>query len=326
MTGAAPAPRLAVPEALDPACLASFDPAAAVVDLAGETMGTGWSVRFAVPRAGLSADLQELIEMRLASLVAEMSHWDEASALSRFNQAAAGTWLALPAAFARVIAAAADIHDLSGGAFDPAIGRLTDIWGLGPRRVSAALSEEAVAEALGLSGWRRLSFDRAQERLLQPGGVWLDLSGIAKGFAVDMVADLLAGQGVVHALVEIGGECAGRGLRPDGDPWWVDVESPPGLAVEPLRVALHQLAIATSGDYLAGAHNIDPFTGQPAIHQTTSATVIHSSCMVADGWSSALTILPPDRARALAEREGIAARLIQADGAEWISSALQRML
>lgn len=326
MTGAAPAPRLAVPEALDPACLSSFDPAAAVVDLAGETMGTSWSVCFAVPRAGLSADPQVLIEKRLASFVAELSHWDETSVLSRFNRAAAGTWLALPAAFARVIATAADIHDLSGGAFDPAMGRLTDVWGLGPRRVSGPPGEEAVGEARRLSGWRRLSFDRVQGRLLQPGGVWLDLSGIAKGFAVDMIVDLLAGQGIGHALVEIGGECAGRGLRPDGDPWWVDVEIPPGVAVEPLRVALHQLAIATSGDYLAGAHNIDPSSGWPAIHQTTSATVIHSSCMMADGWASALTILPPDRARVLAEREGIAARLILGDGTEWTSSALQRML
>src|SRR3546814_3149454 len=75
----------------------------------------------------------------------------------------------------------------------------------------------------------------------------LDLSGIAKGFGVDLAAEWLLGQGVRHFLIEVGGELRGEGIQPDGQPWWVDVEMPPGCAAPAWRVALHDLSVATSG-------------------------------------------------------------------------------
>lgn len=328
MTSAHPAPRIAVPEAVDPAVFRSFDPGAPVVHLTGATMGTTWQVSVAVPRSiGLEArDVQAIVQARLSGIVADMSHWEPDSHLSRFNHAIAGTRFSLSQDFAAVMACALAIAEASGGAFDPALGRLTDLWGLGPRGTTGDPHAAEVAQALGHCGWRKLAFDHHGRTLHQPGGVWLDLSGIAKGFAVDAVADALAGQGLHHALVEIGGECAGRGLRPDGDPWWVDVENPPGVLLAPLRLALHQLSVATSGDYLRGGHTLDPRTGWPAIHPTTAVTVLHASCMHADGWATALSVLDLSTACAMAIQHGLIARIVLRDGSEWLSPTLETMI
>lgn len=328
MTQPHPALRIAVPEAVDLAAFRSFDPSAPVVHLAGETMGTRWNVRAAVPQsAGLDVpQLQALVQARLDGIVADMSHWEPKSQLSRFNGAESGTRFALSQDFAAVMAAALDIASASNGAFDPALGRLTDLWGLGPRRATIDPGQHRISETLVHAGWQRLVFDQASFTLCQPGGVWLDLSGIAKGFAADAVADMLAGQGLHHALVEIGGECAGRGLRPDGDPWWVDIENPFGVQLPPLRIALHQLSVATSGDYLRGGHAIDPRTGWPAIHKTTAVTVVHPSCMIADAWATALSVLDDAAARQMARRQRLIARIVLRDGSEWLSPALEEMV
>jgi len=320
--------RLAVPQDLDARVIAGVDRAARVIDLAGETMGTVWRVRCAVSAGFDIEGLRAATVRRLAGLVAQMSHWQSDSLLSRFNRALAGSWTRLPRDFASVIAASFDIAARSDGAFDPAIGRLVDLWGFGPRPYTRVPSDEAVAAALHVSGWRRLVYDRAAGWLRQPGGIALDLSGIAKGYAVDAVARLLWEQDVAHALVEIGGECLGIGVRPDLDPWWVDIEAPPGTDIAPLRVALHGLSVATSGDYVRGRHTLDPRTGHP-VDAVISLSVLNPSAMIADGWASALTVLGPKEGAALATREGLAVRCVYRSGEgvrEWLSPALAEML
>ena len=320
--------RLAIPRDLDARAIESVDRAARVIDLAGETMGTVWRVRCAVPAAFDPEALHLAIARRLAGLVTEMSHWEADSRLSRFNRAAAGTWAKLPRDFAIVMATGLDIAARSGGAFDPAIGRLVDLWGFGPRPHARVPSGAEIAAALAVSGWQRLAYDSSAGWLRQPGGVALDLSGIAKGHAVDAVARLLTKHGIAHALVEIGGECLGLGVRPDLDPWWVDIETPPGTDIAPLRVALHGLAVATSGDYVRGHHTLDPRTGQPA-RVVTSLSVLHPSAMIADAWASALTVLGPEAGATLATHEGLAVRCVyraEAGVREWISPALAAML
>lgn len=316
-------PRLAVPVEIDPASLAGFDPATPVIALSGKTMGTRWSVRLAHPPGALPpVQIKARIQARLDRLERALSHWDAQSPLMRYNRARPGTWCHMPADLAAVLAVALPLAKASGGAFDPAIGRLTDAWSLGPNRHAAPPDAATLARARGAAGWHRVI--PCQGWLHQPGGLWLDLSAIAKGHAADAVADLLAHNGLGHALVEVGGECTGRGLRPDGDPWWVDVESPPGLPLAPLRVALHQLSMATSGAYL-GHHTIDPATGLPATG-LLAATVIHGQGAAADAWASALLVLPPSRAQALATAAGLAARVVDGDGHEWLSPALLTML
>lgn len=253
-------------------------------------MGTTWRVLYAGRQD--AGDVRVAIEARLASLVAELSHWEPSSAVSRFNDAPAGTWMRLPPDLARVVDAGLRMAAESDGAFDPTIGALVDLWGFGPPGPQPRPTEAQVAEALRRSGWRRLAWRPAERLLRQPGGVRLDLSGIGKGYAVDALADLLADRGLGHSLVEIGGELFGRGLRPDGDPWWVDLETPPGGTLPPLRLALHGIAVATSGNYVRGAHTIDPRTGYPPVNDVVAATVVAPTAMRADALASALFVAP----------------------------------
>jgi thiamine biosynthesis lipoprotein len=289
---------------------AGHDPRNIVADLAGETMGTRWHIRLACPPGADTDALRRAVQARLDGLVHQMSHWRPDSVLCRFNRAPAGTWAVLPPDFATVMRTALELAERSVGAFDPTLGALVDLWGFGPVSVAARPSDAAIEQARAHSGWQRTAFDPVANRLHQPGGLHLDLSGIAKGYAVDALAALLTGYDIRHFLVEVGGELSGRGLKPDGAPWWVDLENPGTDALAPFRVALHGLAVATSGDYVRGPHNLDPATGRPATQHVISASVIHQSAMHADAWASAFTVLGADAGLALAAREGIAARIV----------------
>jgi thiamine biosynthesis lipoprotein len=302
--------RIALPHQIDADILADHVPGAMIGRCGGETMGTTWSVQFAARTHINPHKVHLLVERRLADLVAQMSHWEPESALSRFNAAPGDTWIALPRDFAIVIAQGLVIAAQSGGAFDPAIGHLVDLWGFGPAGVRPAPNREQIAQAQERSGWQRLAYDEAARALLQPGGLALDFSGIAKGYAVDTVADLLGQHGLRHTLVEIGGELVGRGMRPDGDPWWVDLEVPPGSGVAPLRVALHGMAVATSGSYRRGDHSIDARTGWPVRNGVLSLSVIGRSALEADAWATALTVLGPEEGYQRAKELGIAARFV----------------
>lgn len=298
-----------MPPAIVPAALRGHDPTAPVVTLDGLTMGTTWRVLYAAPRGVQPAEVRAAIGARLADLVAQMSHWEPGSALCGFNRAPAGAWVTLPEDFARVMDAGFDLATVTAGTFDPAIGRLVDLWGFGPSGPQPAPNDAAISAVLSRSGYRRLAWDCDCQRLRQPGGVALDFSGIAKGYAADALADLLGARGIRHCLIEVGGELVGRGLRPDGDPWWVELESPPGIPLPPLRVALHQLAVATSGTYRRGAHSLDPRTGRAPTNGVISVSVIADTAMLADALATAITVAFPDLTPLRSLRP--AARIIQ---------------
>jgi thiamine biosynthesis lipoprotein len=185
---------------------------------------------------------------------------------------------------------------------------------------------------------REIALDPRSGAVRQPGGVGLVLSAIAKGYAVDRLADLLSEAGVSSFLAEIGGELVGRGTKPGGEPWWVLLEAPPGDArrIVPTVVALHGLAVAGSGDYRRCAeadgrrmsHLIDPRTGRPASGEVAAVSVVHESCMHADALATALAVMNADGAIAFAERRGIAARIVLRRGdalEEHLSGAMLRM-
>lgn len=318
--------RIVLPPRIDPDGVANGDPAA-VVTLGGETMGTMWRVLYATRDVTGAQGVGAAVQARLDELVAQMSHWAADSVLARFNRSAAGSWSALPPDFARVIDAALRIAAQSCGAFDPAIGHLVDLWGHGPKGPQPAPDAAAIAQARAAGGWRQLRWDAQAARLWQPGGVALDLSGIAKGYAADAVADMLAARGFRHCLVEVGGELFGRGTRPDGEPWWVDLETPPGTQVSPMRVALHQMAVAGSGTYRKGEHGLDPRTGHPPTNGVVSVHVIAQTAMLADALATAVAVLFPDLS-ALAPMQ-VAARILVRQGdmvEEVLTEPLQRLL
>lgn len=273
--------------------------------------------------------LRERIEARLAAIVGEMSQWVPGSLLSRYNRAPAGTGFVLPPDFATVLEAARVVGQDSGGAFDPTHGRAAALLGYGAEPMTRPPTDEDIQDARACAGWARLEYDGRHRRLVQPGGLWLDFSGIGKGFAVDAIADLLCAEGLEDVLVEIGGELVGRGLKPDGQPWWVDLETPRdgGRAPAPIRIGLHDLAVATSGTYVRGAHTLDPLTGGPVGNGIVAVSVLHRSAMLADAWATALHVLGPQRATEIAERHALAARILIDGGAtELVTPALNRMM
>ncbi|MBO9559643.1 MAG: FAD:protein FMN transferase [Caulobacter sp.] len=309
----------------------------AVLTLAGETMGTTWSMQLVAPLTANAEALEAMAQRELDQVVREMSPWEPLSDLSRYNRAAAGSWTPLPPALAQVLRCALEIAEASDGAFDPTLGALVDLWGFGPLAFSGAPPHpQDIAKARQAAGWRRLVLEG--DRLLQPGGLRLDLNGIAKGFAVDQVAAALDRAGVRSYLIEVGGELRGTGAKPDGQPWWVELESPPVANDRPRTlVALHGLSVATSGDYRRFfehdgrryAHTLDPATAAPAAHATVSVTVLDESCMRADAYATALTVMAPDAALAFATEHGVAA-IILAQGPtgleEHLSPAVSAML
>jgi thiamine biosynthesis lipoprotein len=307
--------------------------------LEGRTMGTSWSVRLVGPQAFRPEPVAQAIQRELDAIVAQMSPWDAGTDISRFNTAAAGSWHELPPEFCEVLQHGLAVARDSGGAYDPTAGAIVDAWGFGPRGRHdepgfAPPSVERIAAARAASGWQRLAFDAASRRACQPGGLVLDLSAIAKGYAVDRVSALLAERfGFDDTLVEVGGELRGSGVKPDGQPWWVALERAPlwreggwhdDDALAATRVALHGLSIATSGDYrrffscggVRYPHTLDPRSGQPIDNGVALVTVLHERCMAADALSTALNVLGPENGLRFADAHGVAALIVvrAADG------------
>jgi len=282
--------------------------------LSGPTMGTTWSVKFSgTPKGGAEA-LKVDIEAALEQVNAEMSTYRPESDLSRFNAAEAGTLLALPDDTVKVLSAAFAISSMTDGAYDVTVGPLVNLWGFGPDpdRFEPP-SEDDINAALARVGWQQLLLNGNE--LLQPGNVYVDLSSIAKGFAVDKVAELLERQGLKNYLVEVGGELRGSGNKPYGQPWRVAVERPiPGVREVEKVVALTDMAVATSGDYRnffesdgqLYSHTLDPRTGYPVDHMLASVSVLHESAMMADGLSTAMTVLGPEAGMAFAKQHELA--------------------
>ena len=311
-----------------------------IARLGGHTMGTTWQVTLV---AAPNRDLHPLhagIQAQLDTVVAQMSTWEPGSDISRFNAAPPGTALSLPEPFGQVLRAALDIAARSGSAFDPTVGPLVALWGFGAHAHARRVPDVSVLDATrARCGWQRLSL--VGNHLTQPGGLELDLSAIAKGFAVDAVSVWLRSQDISAALVEVGGELHGYGTKPDGQPWRVLVESEPdadAAADHPPRVlALDDLAVATSGDrwhhYAAYgvqySHTLDPRTGSPVTRAAAAVTVVADDAMHADGWATALTVMGLEQGLAFAGEHDLAARFVTrtANGIEeHLSPAFQRLL
>jgi thiamine biosynthesis lipoprotein len=294
----------------------------------GRAMGTGWSARLMLPPGANGAALERALQGELDEIVAQMSHWSQDSLLSRYNDAPAGSWHALPAQFYDVVAYALDVAADSGGAYDPAAGELVQLWGFGPsarydQPGFTAPDTLTIDALLARRAACRPVLDRAKRCLLQPGGATLDLSSVAKGYAVDRMAACLEARSVRHFVVEAGGELRGAGVKINGEPWWVEIEGVPDSASDQPIVALHNLAIATSGDYRQyfqhgarrAAHTLDPRSGRPVANDVASVTVLASTCMAADALSTALTVMGAQEGLAFADTRSIAARFQVRSGA-----------
>jgi len=295
-----------------------------MLELAGSTMGTGYSVKVARPPESLPLEpLGDRIAERLEALEDQFSTYRDSSEISRFNAHVGEEWFEISPDFRNVLMRGLAISELSNGAFDMTVGPLVELWGFGASGTTNAVPPQAEIDSL----LDATGFDSVEVRASPPAvrrtltGLKLDFSAIAKGFAVDEICALLDRAGLTAYMVEVGGEVRSRGKRVDGDDWMIGIENPLSSgAADGIHdvVYLRDTAIATSGDYRnyfeyedeRYSHTLDPRTGWPVSHSLASVSVIGRSTTDADALATALMVLGPDLGLQLAERAGIAAQLM----------------
>jgi thiamine biosynthesis lipoprotein len=297
-----------------------------VMSLRGETMGTTYSVQIVPPGDGPNTGrLSAQIDAVLEQVNARMSTYRPNSELSRFNATSSTDWFPVSAELAHVVRVARLVSEESAGAFDITVGPLVNLWGFGPGPArETPPTDAAIAEARARVGWQQLAVrDEPPALRKQRPDLYVDLSAIAKGYAVDRLAALIEGAGIQDYLVEVGGELRGRGRNGRGKPWQIAIERPEVDERTVFRiVTLQDSGMATSGDYrnffeVDGkrySHTIDPAAGRPVTHQLASVTVLDDSAMFADAWATALLVLGPERGIAVANQLELAALFIEHEG------------
>lgn len=306
---------------LSPAACQQAPPTVAT-HIFGETMGTTWSVSmFPNPAGADNSLLKQQLQQRLDHINALMSTYDPASEISRFNNLNSTEWFPISEETALVIDLSLQISKLTDGAFDISVGSLVEIWGFGATQRGDAVPNEAqIREQLARVGYKNIQLRREPAAIRkQIPGLRIDLSAIAKGYAVDAIAELLNQQGISNYIIEIGGELQVSGQHGDGTPWRIAIEEPLEGTRKVGRIfPLTKTALATSGNYrnfyiVNGqryAHTINPVSGKPISHKLASATVLDPSCARADALATALMVLGEEKGRRFCEKNRIAAYLL----------------
>ncbi|MDZ4656219.1 MAG: FAD:protein FMN transferase [Bythopirellula sp.] len=287
-----------------------------LISFTGPTMGTRYTIT--VAEGHDLVKLQKNVEARLAEINRLMSTYDPESELSQFNKYQGTDWFPVSADTVKVVQFALQVAKKTGGAFDPTVGPAVNLWGFGPEgRRKKPPSEVEVAAVLP-----RIGFENVEARSDPPAlrkqrhDVYLDLSAVAKGFAVDEISDLVAQEGCADSLVVIGGDIRARGRKPDGAFWRIGIEEPDSDGKPVSRsVNLENVAVATSGDWnnsfvhdgVRYSHVIDPQTGKPVRHKLASVTVFADTNMRADAWDTGLLVMGDELGMAWCEERGVAA-------------------
>jgi len=295
----------------------------------GPTMGTTYTVKIAGRQVNTDK-IKEKVDNLLARINDQMSTYIPSSNLSRFNAHRVTTWEKFPAEALFLIKEAKKISKITQGAFDITVGPLVNLWGFGPIKKENSdeiPSDEDIEKILKTVGYENVKTRNHPPglRKTQPT-LYIDLSAIAKGYAVDQIGSLLYSYGFHNFMVEIGGEVVVKGERAKGFEWRIAIEKPePGAASGGVKekgvhrvLKLKNKGLATSGDYRnyfvkdgkRYSHTIDPRTGRPITHSLASVTVIDKNCMRADALATALMVLGPEEGFRMAQRLKLAALFI----------------
>ncbi|MDC0239503.1 FAD:protein FMN transferase [Candidatus Thioglobus sp.] len=281
-----------------------------VEQIKGESMGTSYSINV----LGDESIEQDIIDRRLVEINNTFSTWQDDSELSQLNRAPVDEWIDVSSELYSMLKQSEEIYKQTDGYFDPGIGRLIDLWGFG---ASGGRTEEpkreAIEKAFKNSSIRYLLMEDG--RVKKTRDIHINLSAIAKGYAVDEVARLIKTSGIKNFLVEIGGEIVASGNN-RGDDWVVGVERPDNKA--PIPIALKDASIATSGNYRnyfiwegkKYMHIFNPSTGLPANNDLFSATVIHPQSAMSDAYATAMMAMGSVKAIELANKLKLTALLI----------------
>ncbi|AYN27010.1 FAD:protein FMN transferase ApbE [Buttiauxella sp. 3AFRM03] len=310
--------------------------------LEGKTMGTYWRASLAGVDDARQVELREIIQAQLDGDDRLMSTYKSDSALSRFNQSRSTEPYAVDEAMSDIVTLALRIGAKTNGAMDITVGPLVNLWGFGPDKQPVKTPNQAQIDAAkALTGLHHLTvINQVGKQWLQKDlpGLYVDLSTMGEGYAADHLARLMEQNGISRYLVSVGGAVVTRGTNADGKAWRVAIQKPTDRenAVQAV-VDLNGHGISTSGSYrnyyeLDGkrlSHVIDPQTGQPIQHKLVSATVIAPTAMEADGWDTGLMVLGTEKAKQVAQKEGLAVYLITKEGdsfTTWMSPQFKTFL
>ena len=305
--------------------------------LTGITMGTNYSVQWKeLPDSVDIVQLRESIETRLQQINDLMSTYLSHSQLSGFNRSRETGWHAVEPELAELTSLALEISRQSKGAFDVTVGPLVNLWGFGPDETEFVFPTQTEIDIAK----RSVGYHYLQARL-EPAALnkkiidlYVDLSAIAKGYAVDQIAEILNRNNFQHYMIEIGGEVKGKGTAPHGEAWRIGIEAPRALKgnVEAV-LSLNNVSVATSGNYrnffehegVMYSHTIDPVSGYPVKHNLASVTVIHESATLADAWATAFMVMGPKLSYEIAQQNNLAVYLITQEGIQYKTTASDRM-
>lgn len=292
-------------------------------------MGTTWQVLVDDPMPDQArAERRAALQAAVDEVDAQMSTWKPDSALMSLNAAPLDVWIPLPRALLTVLEAGLAISAATDGAFEMNMGAAVRAWGFGPDPIDLSAIRAASA-APRIRATEALQIDTAMGLARKTAPLSLDLSGIAKGYGVDRLAEAARAHGIAHALCSIDGEVRALGPRLDGGPWAVGVDAPDNAGLGSHSViALSDAAVATSGNYrhfidIRGtrlAHTMDPRTAAPVVGSPASVTVLGQSCMMADAMATALMVLGLEKGRALAKAKGIDSLFLVPSGQRVVAS------
>ena len=300
--------------------------------LSGETMGTSYHISYELPDDADEAAIQADIDKRLQEINDSMSTYQADSTISTFNRAAKDTPITIDTDFDRVLDVSRIVYKQSGGAFDPTVMPLVDTWGFGStmtvERLQSPPTALEIAQAKALVDFEGvIQQDETIHKVKD--GIGLDFSAVAKGYGVDVIADVLKDNYQIrNYMVEIGGEIATSGVNNQKQPWQIAIDAPikdstvsERQTISAIRQPINtdnQMHLATSGNYRNSVifdgrrytHTIDPTTGEPIAGGAPSVTVAAKSVALADAWATALTAMPYEKALALAKDKNLAAMFV----------------
>lgn len=311
--------------AIGPAIVQADDPTQ--VEITGRTMGP---IQYKVivahhPESVSPEQLQEKVQATLDRVNALMSTYIPDSDVSRFNNSDSTDFHPVDPETARVVARAIDISKQTDGAFDITVGPAVDLWNFGPGKKEFQIPSESEIDAVRKTiGFKKLSVRNEPPALRKSEpGLRIDLSAIAKGYAVDQVARVLDDSGCLKFMVEVGGEVFTRGQRLNGGKWRIAIERPNYAQRREIGsvAEISDLGMATSGDYRnfiehdgqLYSHTIDPVTCRPVTHSLASACVIAEDCMTADALATAIMVLGAEKGAKVCDQLGVLCLTIDRD-------------
>ena len=303
-------------------------------------MGTTYLLKYA-PTADISPDsVKEQTDSLLKAINQEMSTYDSQSSISLFNALrTTEQWYHIPPRFFTVLTHALDLAKFTQGAFDPTLGPLVNLWGFGPGGKTKVPNKEDIARTLLYTGYKKVDINKETRSIRkQHPSLYLDLSAIAKGWAVDEVGRLLKSLGINDYMVEIGGEIKLEGNRT----WAIGIThpNPSGKNMASRILHLKTGALATSGDYsnhftkkdARYSHIINYKTGEAMAHKLSGATIFdpQGRCFKADALATAFMSMGPTKAQHFAKKHSLAAYLLYRDQkgviTEWASEQFQEIM